>query len=188
MDSGVAAIVGAVVGAVGTGLAASATGFWSARTAKMQIAAQEAQGRRQLAFDKAREWRDSRKSAYSAFAERAQQLGREVRYVAGVWRDLWEPQTFATLGQCATKVVESTFSVEIEGSIAAVEAAQEISAYAQKFQLFAIGMTPVFLAPVSSEEADGEMRAELCRMHEEYEEALRRFFKAVWVDLGGILE
>lgn len=188
MDSGVAAIVGAAVGAVGTGLAASVTGFWSAHTAKMQIAAQEAQGKRQLAFDKAREWRDTRKAAYSTFAEKAQQLRRKTHYLAATWRDAVETEDFNTLSRYASEVVANTFNVVIEGSAEAAEAAEEVSALAQELQTTLLALRLIFLAPVSSQEADERMREEWSRMHEEYSNALRRFLKTVWTDLGGTSE
>ncbi|WP_030410555.1 hypothetical protein [Streptomyces sp. NRRL S-1448] len=190
MDSGVAAIVGAVVGAAGTGLAASVTGFWAARTAKLQVAAQESQGKRQLAFEKAKEWRVERKAAYASFAEKMQNLGREVDYVGSGWRVTASgPQDgFLELSRSARAVESAAFEVLMEGSAETAEAAREISELARSFQRASIALRVVFLVPVKSEEDDERLREHWRQMCADYEQAMDRFFKAAWTDLSGTTE
>ncbi|WP_314178087.1 hypothetical protein [Streptomyces winkii] len=74
MDAGVAAILGAVVGALGTGGAAFVTGLWTAKTTQRQLAAQDAQLHRQLSIEHVRERREPRSKAYADFLAQARVL------------------------------------------------------------------------------------------------------------------
>ncbi|WP_148081808.1 hypothetical protein [Streptomyces botrytidirepellens] len=78
VDSGIAAILGAVVGALGTGGAAVVTGVWAAKTAQHQAAAQDAQARRQLRAEHVRERRGPRSKAYADFVAQARVIERAL--------------------------------------------------------------------------------------------------------------
>ncbi|MFG2526505.1 hypothetical protein [Streptomyces sp. NPDC048516] len=78
MDSGIAAILGATVGALGTGGAAAVTGLWGARTVRSQLAAQEAQLRRGLRADHVRERREPRRIVYADFLAQARAIERAL--------------------------------------------------------------------------------------------------------------
>ncbi|MFF8784411.1 hypothetical protein [Streptomyces sp. NPDC015125] len=78
MDSGIAAILGATVGALGTGGAAAVTGLWGARTVRVQLAAQEAQLRRGLRVDHVRDRREPRREVYADFLAQARAIERAL--------------------------------------------------------------------------------------------------------------
>ncbi|MGW1218614.1 hypothetical protein ACWD6O_19460 [Streptomyces californicus] len=67
MDAGVAAILGAAVGACGTAVAAGVTGFFGRSHAKLQLAAQREQLERQIRADLATQLREPRRQAYASF-------------------------------------------------------------------------------------------------------------------------
>ncbi|MGW1337825.1 hypothetical protein ACWD7B_26415 [Streptomyces rubiginosohelvolus] len=67
MDAGVAAILGAAVGACGTAIAAGVTGFFGRSHAKLQLAAQREQLERQIRADMATQLREPRRQAYASF-------------------------------------------------------------------------------------------------------------------------
>ncbi|MFG2491123.1 hypothetical protein ACGFSD_08695 [Streptomyces caniferus] len=78
VDSGIAAIVGATVGALGTGGAVAVTGLWGAWAARDQLAAQEAQLRRQLRVEHVRERREPRRTVYADFLTQARAVERAL--------------------------------------------------------------------------------------------------------------
>ncbi|WP_144387263.1 hypothetical protein [Streptomyces sp. SAJ15] len=78
MDSGAAAILGAVIGAVGAGSAAVVTGLWGSRITRRQLAAQEAQLRRQLRAEHARARREPRSKVYADFLVQARAVERAL--------------------------------------------------------------------------------------------------------------
>jgi hypothetical protein len=84
MDAGLAALLGATVGAMGAGGAALLTGLWNTRVAKRQIAMQETNLHRQLRFDRLRECREPRSKAYSEFIAQIHQLLREFDEINGM--------------------------------------------------------------------------------------------------------
>ncbi|MFJ6571320.1 hypothetical protein ACIQNU_28295 [Streptomyces sp. NPDC091292] len=67
MDAGLAAVLGATVGATGTALAAVATGWWARSQAKLQASTQLQQTRLQLRSDQLYQQRGPRVDAYDAF-------------------------------------------------------------------------------------------------------------------------
>ncbi len=83
VDSGIAAILGAAVGALGTGGAAFVTGLWTARATQRQLEAQDAQAKRQLRVEHIRERREPRSKAYADFVAQA----RAVERATGRYRD-----------------------------------------------------------------------------------------------------
>ncbi|MFI8850360.1 hypothetical protein ACIGW3_09245 [Streptomyces sp. NPDC053499] len=83
MDSGIAAILGAAVGALGSGGAAFVTGLWGARTTQRQLEAQDAQARRQLRVEHIRERREPRSTVYADFVAQA----RVIERATGRYRD-----------------------------------------------------------------------------------------------------
>ncbi|XVS66047.1 hypothetical protein ACQPYE_08340 [Actinosynnema sp. CA-299493] len=84
MDAGLAAVLGATVGATGACSAALLTGLWNTRVAKRQVAMQETNLRRQLRFDHLRERREPRSKAYSEFIAQTHQLLREFDEINGM--------------------------------------------------------------------------------------------------------
>ncbi|MFF3276305.1 hypothetical protein ACFYWU_36025 [Streptomyces chrestomyceticus] len=68
MDAGLAAILGAAVGACGTAVAAGVAGFLSRSQTKLQLAAQDRQLSRQIRADLVTQLREPRRQAYAAFA------------------------------------------------------------------------------------------------------------------------
>ncbi|WP_150237022.1 hypothetical protein [Streptomyces albofaciens] len=75
MDAGVAAILGAVVGAGGTAAAAAVTGFFARSQTKLQLASQERNLDRQIRADHVSQLREPRRQAYGEFvAEASEQL------------------------------------------------------------------------------------------------------------------
>lgn len=71
MDAGLAAVLGAAVGAIGTGGAAVLTSWWS-------TASQERQSNRQLRFEHLRERREPRSKAYADVVAHVQRMGRRL--------------------------------------------------------------------------------------------------------------
>ncbi|MGI5366019.1 hypothetical protein [Streptomyces iakyrus] len=71
MDAGIAAVLGAVVGSLGTAIAAGVTGFFARSQAKMQIEAQHRQAERQIRADHVGQLREHRRQAYVEFATQA---------------------------------------------------------------------------------------------------------------------
>lgn len=78
MDAGVAAVLGAAVGAVGTGLASLAAGWLGARNVQKQIIAQHVQADHQRRFEHARERREPRSQAYAELIAQTQVVGTLV--------------------------------------------------------------------------------------------------------------
>ena len=75
MDAGLAAVLGAAVGAVGTGLAALASGWLGARNVQQQIVAQFIQADHQRRFEHTRERREPRSQAYAELIAQTQSVG-----------------------------------------------------------------------------------------------------------------
>ncbi|MFJ2742331.1 hypothetical protein ACIO3O_22020 [Streptomyces sp. NPDC087440] len=67
MDAGMAAVLGAGVGALGTALAAGMSGFWARSQLTMQLAAQERHQERQVRADHVSQLREPRRQAYASF-------------------------------------------------------------------------------------------------------------------------
>ncbi|MFF1714626.1 hypothetical protein [Streptomyces sp. NPDC058268] len=82
-------MLGAVVGAAGTGTAGFVTGWWNARTTQRQSQVQEDQARRQLHFEHTRDLREPRRRAYTAFIAQTRLVDRELgRYNTSTEYDL----------------------------------------------------------------------------------------------------
>lgn len=78
MDAGVAAVLGAIVGAFGTGAAALSSGWLGARTAQQQIVSQHLQADQQRSFEHARDRREPRSQAYAELIAQTQAVGTRV--------------------------------------------------------------------------------------------------------------
>lgn len=65
MDAGLAAVLGAAVGAIGSGGAAFATGWWAGRQARWQVEGQQTIAREQVRFEHLKDRREPRSAAYS---------------------------------------------------------------------------------------------------------------------------
>jgi hypothetical protein len=80
MDAGLAALLGAAVGALGTAAAAGVSGFFAQSQTKLQIEAQERQADRQIRADHISQLREPRRQAYAEFSSHAaEQLKRLER-------------------------------------------------------------------------------------------------------------
>ncbi|MGW7085253.1 hypothetical protein ACWGH2_17420 [Streptomyces sp. NPDC054871] len=71
MDAGLAAVLGAAVGACGTALAAGVAGFFSRTQTLLQLAAQQQQTERQIRAELATQLREPRRQAYASYAAEA---------------------------------------------------------------------------------------------------------------------
>lgn len=71
MDAGLAALLGAAVGTIGTAAAAWVSGFFARSQMKLQIEAQERQAERQIRADHVSQLREPRRQAYSEFSSQA---------------------------------------------------------------------------------------------------------------------
>jgi len=169
MDAGVAAVLGATVGALGTGGAAFVTGWWGARQAKLQISTQESQSRRQLRFTHLSERREPRSAAYAEYISQAQHVQRKFSELAP--RVLVE-QTDETHNMATTlesenkKLQELATRVCIEGPASIVEPAQRLKDVAGKCSIFCLvmhmetselkrsGTAPTVVAQVAMELSD----------------------------------
>ncbi|MER6160734.1 hypothetical protein ABT147_35250 [Streptomyces sp. NPDC001868] len=78
MDPGTAAILGAAVGALGTGAAALASAWLGARAVRQQTAAQHLQADQQRQFEQARARREARSKAYADLIDLTQVVGTRV--------------------------------------------------------------------------------------------------------------
>jgi hypothetical protein len=78
MDAGVAAIIGAAVGSLGTALAAGISGYWSRSQTKLQLVAAEQQAERQARAAHFAQIREPRKLVYAKFVDEADALLRHV--------------------------------------------------------------------------------------------------------------
>lgn len=78
MDAGLAALLGAAVGAVGAGTAALTSGWLGARTAREQIFAQYLQADQQRHFEHARDRREPRSQAYTDLIAQTQAIGTRI--------------------------------------------------------------------------------------------------------------
>jgi hypothetical protein len=67
MDAGLAAVLGAAVGAIGSGTAAFMTGWWASRQTRWQLEGQQSLAREQVRFEHLKERREPRSQAYSDF-------------------------------------------------------------------------------------------------------------------------
>jgi hypothetical protein len=74
MDAGLAAVLGAAVGAIGSGGAAFATGWWAERQARRQVEGQQAIARDQVRFEHLKERREPRSAAYANYIAFVQNL------------------------------------------------------------------------------------------------------------------
>ncbi|WP_189135212.1 hypothetical protein [Wenjunlia tyrosinilytica] len=127
MDAGTAAVLGAMVGAVGTTAAAFATSWWGARSTERQLAAQERSARRQLGFDHHRERREPRRQAYADFIAQ----GRAVERALGRYQDahVGEMDVFH---QEVEKLDHLGTHVQLEGPESIIEPMLEVTGEAHR--------------------------------------------------------
>ncbi|MFC9483266.1 hypothetical protein [Streptomyces griseus] len=89
MDAGIAAIIGAAIGAAGSACTAAVAGFWARNQVKLQLAAQERQVERQAREGRLAQIREPRKQVYADFANQGAVL---VQQLAKLKRALESPQ------------------------------------------------------------------------------------------------
>ncbi|MFJ1730192.1 hypothetical protein [Streptomyces sp. NPDC088254] len=78
MDAGLAAVLGAAVGAIGSGGAAFATGLWAGRQTRWQVDGQQTIAREQVRFEHLKDRREPRSVAYSALIAFMQNLSTDA--------------------------------------------------------------------------------------------------------------
>ncbi|MFF8918591.1 hypothetical protein ACF08M_36125 [Streptomyces sp. NPDC015032] len=143
MDAGIAAILGATVGALGTGGAAFATGWWGAKQARLQIATQETQSRRQLRFNHLSERREPRSVAYVALISQAQAAQRKYSTLAPqvlISQDSATAELADGLETENVKMQELAARVSIEGPASIVEPARKLKEAVGKCSFFCLVM------------------------------------------------
>jgi hypothetical protein len=128
VDSGIAAILGAAVGALGTGGAAFVSGLWGAKATQRQMEAQDAQARRQLRVEHIRERREPRSKAYADFVAQA----RAIERATGRYR---ESHTLDLDGfnQEVDKLDYLGVHVSLEGPEVLIPPSQEVVRCAHRF-------------------------------------------------------
>jgi hypothetical protein len=129
VDAGTAAILGAVVGALGTGGAATLTGLWNSRITQRQVEAQERQSHRQLRFEHLRDRREPRSKTYGDFLAQARAVHRTALGIeSGHHRSVDDPEPPSTddLRREFFKLDELVARVQVEGPHSMVQPAREV--------------------------------------------------------------
>lgn len=124
MDPGIAAILGAAVGALGTGAAALASAWLGGRTVRQQTAAQRLQADQQRHFEQARARRETRSQAYAdlialtqAVGTRVLEMNRSASYTEDNVRRVLEP-----FGELLSRSAR----VQVEGPVALTDSTDAI--------------------------------------------------------------
>ncbi|MEU5958756.1 hypothetical protein [Streptomyces sp. NPDC047525] len=115
MDAGVAAVLGAAVGAVGTGLAALASGWLGARNVQQQIIAQHIQADHQRLFEHARERREPRSQAYAELVTQTQTVGNLISSMNSSGD--YTPEKVRAALEEITKTLRARARVMVEGPL-----------------------------------------------------------------------
>jgi hypothetical protein len=143
MDAGMAAVLGAAVGALGTGGAAFTTGWWGAKQTRLQISTQDSQSRRQLRFSHLSERREPRSAAYVEYISQAQNLQRKFSELAPrivITQTSETADMAAGLEEENRKLQELAARVCVEGPASIVEPAQRLKDVAGKCSMFCLVM------------------------------------------------
>ncbi|MET8831710.1 hypothetical protein ABZX40_38410 [Streptomyces sp. NPDC004610] len=124
MDAGIAAVLGAAVGAVGTGMAALAGGWLAVRNVQQQIVAQHIQADHQRRFEHARERREPRSQAYADFIAQTQSVGTLVSTMSQARS--YTRDEVQTMLEESSKVLRVRARVMIEGPIEVSDSTEAI--------------------------------------------------------------
>lgn len=147
MDAGLAAVLGAAVGALGTGGAAVFTTWWSA-------AAQESQIHRQIRFEHLRDRRDPRSRAYAEVVAQTQVLGRRLDECNE--RDRAPGQNLDGFPQEVRKLADLCARVAVEGP--AIVAAQAQALLVQTREAYSVASDLLAVAEGGIEEYEESLR------------------------------
>ncbi|MGW6267849.1 hypothetical protein [Streptomyces sp. NPDC055060] len=154
MDAGLAAILGAAVGALGTGGAAVFTSWWTAT-------AQERQSRHQIRFEHLRDRREPRSRAYAEVVAQVQKMGRQLDVVHD--RERPDGRGFDGFPQELTRLADLCARVAVEGPAPISDHAQRLLVQARDAFGAASDLLTVAQAAAAREagEADAVHEAEL---------------------------
>ncbi|WP_330301839.1 MULTISPECIES: hypothetical protein [unclassified Streptomyces] len=125
MDAGVAAVLGAAVGAFGTGAAALASGWLGARTAQQQIVAQHMQADQQRRFEHARDRREPRGQAYADLIAQTQKAGTLINVMNQV--ETYTTDSVREAMEQVTKLLRCRARVAVEGPVAVAGSAEDLA-------------------------------------------------------------
>lgn len=161
-------MLGAVVGAAGTGTAGFLTGWWNARTAQRQAQVQADQARRQLHFEHTRDLREPRRRAYTAFIAQTRLVDRELgRYNTSAQYDL------NALHTQIERLDHLGIEVMLEGPDGIVAPAQQVIDLAHK------SIRPLWLIARAREEGDSgalaSARNSIASAGQNFAESVREF-------------
>ncbi|WP_327684450.1 hypothetical protein [Streptomyces sp. NBC_00467] len=182
MDAGTAAILGAAVGALGTGGAALATGWWGARQARLQIESQESQNRRQLRFSHLSERREPRSVAYVEYISQAKKLQRAFSALAP---QILGEQTAETSEEASelenenTKLQELAARVSVEGPASIVQPAAKLRETAGSCSFFCL----VMHMPTSELKRSGQAPTVVAQLARDLDSMIAAFTEAARVSL-----
>ncbi|MGW7083591.1 hypothetical protein ACWGH2_08840 [Streptomyces sp. NPDC054871] len=143
MDAGLAAVLGAAVGALGTGGAAVFTSWWTATT-------QERQSRRQIRFEHLRDRREPRSRAYAEVVAQVQKMGRLLDTVHDQERP--DGRGFDGFPQELARLADLCARVAVEGPAPIADSAQRILVQAR----VAFGAASDLLTAAETADANGE--------------------------------
>jgi hypothetical protein len=130
MDAGTAAILGATVGALGSGSAAFFSGWWGMRHLRVKASADESQSRRQFRFEHLRDRRGPRSDAYVEFISRAREF--QEAYIE-LMLDVVHGQTEQTLN-AANVLKEKAFKFREYGARVALEGPATLAAVTKQLE------------------------------------------------------
>ncbi|MFE6158163.1 hypothetical protein ACFQ7F_04500 [Streptomyces sp. NPDC056486] len=145
MDAGLAAVLGAAVGALGTGGAAVFTSWWTATT-------QERQSHRQIRFEHLRERREPRSRAYAEVVAQVQKMGRQLDKVEEP--DRTRDQSLDGFPQELSRLADLCARVAVEGPASIADQAQRILEQARDAFSAASGLLEVAADEIDEHEEE----------------------------------
>ncbi|MEU6002663.1 hypothetical protein ABZ837_33230 [Streptomyces sp. NPDC047197] len=165
MDAGLAAVLGAAVGALGTGGAAVLAAWWSAT-------AQERRAHRQIRFEHLRDRREPRSRAYAEVVAQIQRMGRRLDQVNE--RDRARDLDLDGFPQEIDKLADLCARVAVEGPAPIADQAQRILVLTRMAFSAASDLLTVPVDEIDEHEEDlwrsrdaaGDLNAELGRFLE----------------------
>jgi hypothetical protein len=177
MDSGIAAVLGAAVGALGTGVAAWTTGWLGARTAEQQIVAHHMQAENQRRFEHERDRREPRSQAYSdliaqtqAVGTRVTEMNRSEAYAADKVRQVMEE--ISQFLRCRARVM-------VEGPASVADATEDLVQAVSECQDVLMALASIPGTPLELRDTPRELLIGQCReVLEPLAEALGSFVEA----------
>ncbi|MCI3276970.1 hypothetical protein [Streptomyces cylindrosporus] len=145
-----AAVLGAAVGAFGTGAAALTSGWLGARTARQQIVAQHMHADQQRRFEHARDRREPRSQAYADLIAQTQKVGALINVMNRA--EVYPADGVHEVMEQVTQLLRCFARVAVEGPISVVDSAGYVGEAAS-------GCRDVVAALVSLPGASPELQA-----------------------------